>query len=309
LVAVQSLGQQQGRRESIPRQRRIVRSLVVTARPRQWIKNALVFAAPAAAGVLLQPAVLARTIVAFVAFCMAASSMYFLNDVKDRLRDAEHPAKRRRPVAAGDLSVRDASTAAVVLAVAAVVTAAAGGRAALTAAVVAYLVLAITYTYWLKDIVLVDVVAVAGTFVLRAAAGGLAVGVYLSSWFLLVACFGALFIVTGKRFAEYRALGDARGNHRKTLADYSEQTLRSILTSSCTVTITAYCLWAFEGLGSRNAFGALSILPLVLGLYRYALLREGGSCEAPEEILLRDRFLQIVCIAWLGCVGLGVYFG
>jgi decaprenyl-phosphate phosphoribosyltransferase len=308
VVTVQSLGQQEGRQELGPRQRGVVRCLIATARPRQWIKNLLVFAAPAAAGVLFQPAALGRAVIAFVAFCLASSGMYFLNDVKDRVGDAEHPTKRFRPVAAGQLSRRTAWAAGCALAVASVVVASAAG-APLTAAVVAYLGLAVAYTYWLKDIVLVDVVAVAATFVLRAAAGGLAVSVYLSSWFLLVACFGALFVVVGKRFAEYHALGDARGSHRKTLDDYSAQTLRSMLTSSATVTITAYCLWAFEGQGARNPLAALSILPFVLALYRYMLRREAGSCDAPEELVLSDRFLQVTGIAWLLCAGTGVYVG
>ena len=144
-----------------------------------------------------QPAALARTVVAFVAFCLASSGMYLLNDVQDRVRDAEHPTKRFRPVAAGQLSPRTAVVAGSVLALAAVLTATVAGWP-LTAAVGAYLVLCVAYTYRLKDIVLVDVAAVAATFVLRAAAGGLAVSVYLSSWFLLVACFGALFIVVGR---------------------------------------------------------------------------------------------------------------
>jgi decaprenyl-phosphate phosphoribosyltransferase len=305
----QSVREHEDGREPAPRQRAAIRSLVATARPRQWIKNALVFAAPATAGVLLHPDALLKASVAFVAFCMASSATYFLNDVKDRGRDSAHPTKRLRPLAAGDLSRRDAWLAAVGLIVTAVVTAAAGAGAPLTAAVVIYLVLATAYTYWLKDIVLVDVVAVAAMFVLRAAAGGLAVGVYLSSWFLLVACFGALFVVTGRRFAEYRALEESRGHHRRTLDDYSEPMLRSMLTSSSTVTITAYCLWAFEGQGSRNVLAALSIVPFVLGIYRYAMLGEAGAGGSPEDVFLRDRFLQITCILWLSCVVAGVYLG
>jgi decaprenyl-phosphate phosphoribosyltransferase len=308
-VTLQPLRQHESRMQSTSRQPSVIRSLVATARPRQWIKNTLVFAAPGTAGVLVQPVALGKAMVAFVALCMASSGMYFLNDVKDRVRDAAHPAKRFRPVASGDLSQRNALAAAAAMTVAAVITAAAGAGVPLTAAVVTYLALATAYTFWLKYIVLVDVVAVAATFVLRAAAGGLAVAVYLSSWFLLVACFGSLFVVTVKRYAEYRLLGEIRGNHRKILEDYSEPLLRSMLTSSSTVTITAYCLWAFEGQGSRNAFAALSILPFVLGLYRYALLGEQGSGDAPEDLVLRDRFLQITCILWLSCVGIGVYLG
>jgi decaprenyl-phosphate phosphoribosyltransferase len=308
-VTSHSLRQDENRPDTIPRQRAVIRSLVATARPRQWIKNVLVFAAPATAGVLLQPAALAKATVAFVAFSMASSAMYFLNDVNDRVRDAAHPTKRLRPMAAGDLSRRTAWVTAVVLMATAVLTAAVGAGAPLTGAVVAYLVLVTAYTYWLKDIVLVDVVAVAATFVLRAAAGGLAVGVYLSSWFLLVACFGALFVVTGRRFAEYHALEESRGHHRRTLDDYSEPMLRSMLTSSSTVTITAYCIWAFEGQGSRNVLAALSIIPFLLGIYRYAMLGEAGAGGSPEDVFLRDRFLQITCILWLSCVVAGVYLG
>jgi decaprenyl-phosphate phosphoribosyltransferase len=308
-VTSQSLRQHEDQPESGPRRRAVIRSLLATARPRQWIKNTLVFAAPATAGVLLEPAALAKTLVAFVAFCLASSATYFLNDAKDLVRDTAHPTKRLRPVAAGELSRRSAWLVAVVLMVSSVITAATGAGAPLTAAILAYLALATAYTYWLKDIVLVDVVAVAATFVLRAAAGGLAVGVYLSSWFLLVACFGALFVVTGRRFAEYRALDDRRGDHRKTLDDYSEPMLRSMLTSSSTVTITAYCLWAFEGQGARNALAALSIAPFVVGIYRYAMLGEAGSGGSPEDVFLRDRFLQVACILWLSCVVAGVYLG
>jgi decaprenyl-phosphate phosphoribosyltransferase len=304
-----SLEQHEGRRPLITRERSVIRSLVVTARPRQWIKNGLVYAAPATAGVLFQPVALGKATMAFVAFCMASSGMYFLNDVHDRARDAAHPTKRLRPVAAGVLAGRDAYLAAMALTAGAVVTAAAGAGALLTAAVVGYVALATSYTYWLKDIVLVDVVAVAATFVLRAAAGGLAVAVYLSSWFLLVACFGALFVVTGKRFAEFRALEGRRADHRKTLEDYSEPLLRSMLTSSLTVSITAYCLWAFEGEGSRNIFAALSIVPFALALYRYALLIEAGAGDSPEELFLCDRFMRTACIIWLSLVIASVYLG
>jgi decaprenyl-phosphate phosphoribosyltransferase len=305
----QYMQQREGQAEPAGRPRALIRSLIGTARPRQWIKNVLVFAAPATAGVLLEPSGLLKASAAFVAFCLASSAMYFVNDVNDRSRDSAHPTKMLRPVATGDLSPRDAWLAAFALILAAVALAVAAAGIPLTAAVMAYLVLTTAYTFWLKNVVLVDVVAVAATYVVRAAAGGLAVGVYLSSWFLLVACFGALFVVIGRRFAEFRALEGSRGNHRRTLDDYSEPLLRSMLTSSSTVTITAYCLWAFEGQGSRNVLAALSIIPFVLGIYRYAMLGEAGSGGSPEDVFLQDRFLQLTCILWLSSVVAGVYLG
>jgi decaprenyl-phosphate phosphoribosyltransferase len=168
-------------------------------------------------------------------------------------------------------------------------------------------VLSMAYTFVLRGIVLVDLAAVAGGFVLRAAAGGVAVDVPLSSWFLIVACFGALFIATGKRRAEHSGLGEARGDHRRTLEEYSEPYLRYVMSSASTVTIAAYCLWAFEGASGRSLASALSILPFVLGIYRYAMLLDAGRGGAPEDIVLRDRPLQLCGLFWVLLVGLGVY--
>jgi decaprenyl-phosphate phosphoribosyltransferase len=134
-----------------------------------------------------------------------------------------------------------------------------------------------------------------------------AVRVPLSSWFLIVACFGALFIATGKRLAEHGYLGQARGDHRKTLDEYSERYLRYVMSSASTVTIATYCLWAFEGASGRSLASALSILPFVLGIYRYAMLLDAGRGGAPEEIVLRDRPLQLCGLLWVVLVALGVY--
>jgi decaprenyl-phosphate phosphoribosyltransferase len=133
------------------------------------------------------------------------------------------------------------------------------------------------------------------------------VDVPLSSWFLIVACFGALFIAAGKRRSEYAALGAARGDHRRTLDEYSDQFLRYIVGSSSTVTIAAYCLWAFEGEAGRSLQAGLSIVPFVLGIYRYVLLLEGGGGGTPEELVFRDRSLLVFGALWVVLVGWGVY--
>jgi decaprenyl-phosphate phosphoribosyltransferase len=281
--------------------------MLVTARPRQWAKNVLVFGAPATGAALLKPPLLARATLAFVAFCLVSSGMYYVNDVVDRAADRSHPRKRMRPIAAGKLPVGLALAVAVVLVAAGLTVAVWGAGPKLGGVVAAYVVLSLGYTLALRAIVLVDLAAVAGGFVLRAVAGGVAVGVPLSSWFLLVACFGALFIATGKRRAEHRYLGQSRGDHRKTLEEYSEPFLRYVMTSSSTVTITAYCLWAFEGASGRSLAAALSILPFVMGLYRCAMLLDAGSGGAPEEVVLRDRPLQLCGLLWVLLVAVGVY--
>ena len=287
--------------------RRLARSLVVTARPRQWAKNVLVFGAAVVGGALLTPELLIRTTWAFLAFCLASSGMYYVNDIVDRQVDQQHRRKRTRPLAAGELGVPTAVAVAVLLCLGGLGLALWAGGPELGAVLLGYLLLALAYTLWLRDLVLLDVAAVAGLFVIRAAAGGVAVDVPLSSWFLIVACFGALFISAGKRRAEHNDLGHARGGHRKTLEEYSESYLRYIMTSASTVTIAAYCLWAYEGPSGRSVPSAMSILPFVLGIYRYAMLLDAGSGDAPEDIVLRDRPLQLCGLLWVLLVGLGVY--
>jgi len=296
-------------RQDPPKSRlgRLARSLILTARPRQWAKNVLVFGAAVVGGALLTPALLIRTTLAFVAFCLASSGMYYVNDIVDRQVDRQHRRKRLRPLAAGQLGVPTAVAVAVLLCIGGMGMAVWGGGPELGAVLLGYLVLALAYTLWLRGIVLLDVAAVAGLFVLRAAAGGVAVKVPLSSWFLIVACFGALFISAGKRRAEHKELGQARGDHRRSLHEYSEPYLRYIMSSASTVTIAAYCLWAFEGPSGRSVPSAISILPFVLGIYRYAMLLDAGSGDTPEDIVLRDRPLQLCGLLWVVLVGLGVY--
>jgi decaprenyl-phosphate phosphoribosyltransferase len=287
----------------------LLRALVVTARPRQWAKNVLVFGAPATGGVLLEAEPFARAAAAFLAFSLVASGIYYVNDVVDREADRAHPRKRLRPVAAGRLPVRLAVTVAVLLVAGGMAVATWSGGPRLGAVTGAYAALALAYTFALRSIVLVDLAAVAAGFVLRAVAGGVAVDVPLSSWVLLVACFGALFIATGKRRAEHGYLGQARGNHRRTLDQYSEPYLRYVMSSTSTVTIAAYCLWAFEGEAGRSLQSGLSIIPFVLGIYRYVMLTESGQGGTPEELVLRDRSLLAFGACWVLLVGWGVYLG
>jgi decaprenyl-phosphate phosphoribosyltransferase len=285
----------------------VVGALLATARPRQWSKNVLVFGAPITGGVLLEPTLFARTVLTFLAFCLAASGVYYVNDIVDREMDRAHPLKRRRPVAAGRLGLGLARLMAVLLLLGGLMTAALGVGAELAGVVVAYIALSLAYTFILRGLVLLDIAAVAGGFVLRAIAGGVAVDVPLSSWFLIVACFGALFIAAGKRRSEHAALGTGRGDHRRTLDEYSDQFLRYIVGSSSTVTIAAYCLWAFEGEAGRSLQSGLSIIPFVLGIYRYVMLMEGGRGGIPEDLVLTDRSLLLFGVAWVLLVGWGVY--
>lgn len=283
-------------------------ALLRSARPRQWTKNLLVLAAPAAAGRLLAPEVWPLAALAFVAFCLASSATYLVNDVVDAAADRLHPRKRRRPVAAGLISPVVALGTAAVLVVLALATAAAAGSVPLVAAIGFYAALTLAYSLKLKQVPVLDIMIVAGGFVIRAVAGGLATGVALSEWFLIVASFGALFIVAAKRHAEVQQLGQG-GEGRAVLRTYTPEFTRHILTLSSGITIVGYCLWAFEAEGAAALWTALSILPFVGILLRYAMLVEGGAGGEPEEIFLSQRELQLLGLVWVALLAVGVSVG
>ena len=285
-------------------------AIVRTARPLQWTKNVLVFAAPGAAGVLDDWPELGATLLAFVAFCLASSGIYLWNDVVDVDADRRHPTKRLRPIAAGQLGIGTAQVTGTLLLVAACAVAAGTGRWETVAVVVTYVVTTMAYSVWLKHVAVVDLVVVASGFVLRAAAGAVAVDVPMSKWFVLCTVFGSLFIVTGKRYAELREIGDGAGHVRPTLEIYTPTYLRGVLTMSCGAAIISYCLWALETKELADTdlpFYELSIVPMLTAMLRYLLLIEEGHGGAPEEVFARDRVLQLLGLAWIVTFGLGVY--
>jgi len=283
--------------------------VVGTLRPRQWLKNLLVFGAPAAAGQLTHRLPLLDGLAAFAVFCLAASGTYCLNDVVDREADRRHPVKRDRPIASGVVSVRLAVGVGGALLALAMAGSAAIGRPRLALVVAIYVGVTIAYSLWLKHEPILDLGAVAAGFVLRAIAGGVATRVPLSNWFIIVACFGSLFMVAGKREAEMMLLGDDGESHRSTLGAYTASFLRHVRSVASGVTMTAYCLWAFEkAQGSSGAIWfELSIVPFVLGVLRYALLVDAGHGGAPEDVVLGDRTLQILGLSLAVLFAVGVY--
>lgn len=286
-------------------------ALLREARPRQWTKNLLVFAAPAAGSVIADPSVVAAAVVAFIAFCLAASGTYYLNDAMDVAADRLHAKKRLRPVAAGIIPVGAAKIIAVALLVASVAAAAGTGRVGFVVVVVIYVALTILYSLWLKRLPVVDVMVVASGFILRAVGGGVATGIELSEWFLIVASFAALFVVTGKRHAEVSTLGGLGSAHRAVLTAYTPELTRHMMTVSATVTTLAYCLWAFEQprVTAGGLLVMLSIIPFVMALFRYAMLVFAGQGGEPEEIVLSDRPLQLIGLLWLVLLAPGIWLG
>jgi len=284
--------------------------LLRTARPKQWLKNILVFAAPGAAGVLDQPTELGLTLLAFASMCAAASGTYFWNDVLDVEADRAHPTKCTRPIAAGTVSLTTGKVVGTALPVLALVLAGLTGEWRAVVVVALYLLITLTYSAIWKHIAVIDLVAIASGFVLRAAMGAVAVDVPMSSWFVLVTTFGSLFIVTGKRYAEQRELGVGAGDVRSTLGTYSEGYLRFVLAVSCGGALVSYCVWAFETkelAGSELPYYELSIVPMLTAFLRYALVLEQGHGAAPEEVFANDRVLQVLGGIWVVVFGLAVY--
>jgi decaprenyl-phosphate phosphoribosyltransferase len=279
-----------------------------TMRPRQWVKNVLVLAAPFAGGVLFAPGTVVDLAIAFIAFSLAASGISLVNDAKDVAADRAHPTNRHRPVAAGIVSPRLAIAVAAVLLV---------GALALTvlASVDLLIVLGVyigvqlSYCFWLKHQPVLDICIVASGFLLRAIAGGAATGIPLSQWFLLAAGFGSLFMVAGKRYAEMMLAEHTGAKIRKSLERYSASYLRFVWALSATVLITTYCLWAFEIRETMHntVWSQISIVPFVGAVLRYAVDVDGGNGGEPEEIALADRVLQVLVVVWIGMLALAVY--
>ncbi|UZG56116.1 decaprenyl-phosphate phosphoribosyltransferase [Rhodococcus opacus] len=281
--------------------------IVKAVRPRQWVKNVLVLAAPVAAGTATESDVLLPVALAFVVFCMAASGIYLVNDAMDVEADRAHPTKRFRPIAAGVLPVNLAFGMAVVLL---------GGSIALSflanlqlAVVMAvYIGIQLAYCFGLKHQAVLDICIVSSGFLLRAIAGGVAAEIALSQWFLLVMAFGSLFMAAGKRYAELQLAERTGAKIRKSLENYTTTYLRFVWTLSATAVVLCYGLWAFQqdDLKATNWY-AISMVPFTIAILRYAVDVDGGEAGEPEEIALGDRVLQLLAIAWIGVVGVAVY--
>ncbi len=288
----------------------MISSFLRAARPKQWLKNILVFAAPGAAAVLDDPTELSRALLAFVAFCLAASGTYYWNDLFDIDADRAHPKKSKRPIAAGEIGIGAARVVGTALLFASIGVMALTERWQAVLVISTYIAVTLSYTIVLKHIAVVDLIAVASGFVLRAAGGATAAAVEMSSWFVLCTTFGSLFIVAGKRYAEIRELGDGARHTRSTMHEYSTDYLRVVLTIACGGAVVSYCVWAFERRdmsGSEWPFYELSIVPMLTALLRYALVLDSGDGAAPEDVFASDRVLQVLGLIWIVVFGMAVY--
>jgi 4-hydroxybenzoate polyprenyltransferase len=283
--------------------------VLVSLRPRQWVKNLFVFAGLVFSQRLFTPSAWAAG-AAFAIFCALSGAIYLFNDVADREKDRLHPRKRERPVASGLLPVPAAVTAGLVL-IAAGLAAAVWLSPRFAAAAVAYVTLLTAYSAWLKHVVIVDVLAVSIGFVLRAVGGALAIDVEISGWLLICTILIALFLALGKRRHEYLTLDGDAARHRPILAEYSAGLLDQMIAVVTASTVTAYALYTMspETVAKFHTQLLPATLPFVLyGIFRYLYLlyrrQLGGN---PSELFLNDRALLLNTIGWILAVLLIIY--
>jgi 4-hydroxybenzoate polyprenyltransferase len=271
----------------------VVRAL----RPQQWTKNLLLFAGLVFAAKIGDGDRWAEAGAAFAAYCAASSAAYLVNDVRDRESDRVHPLKRKRPVASGDLSVPAALALATFLAATAFATAAVlgAGSAALLGT---FVVLQAAYTVRLKHVALVDVLAIAGLFVLRAAAGAVAVHVRISPWLLVCTGLLALFLALGKRRGELVLVESRQTPGRRVLATYSLHVLDRIVTAVAAITVVVYAAYTVS---AHDARALPATIPFVaFGLFRYVyLVRRHGVGEEPDQVLVSDKPILAAVAVWV----------
>ena len=280
-------------------------------RPRQWIKNLLLFAALVFAKQLFVPRSVGLAALAFVAFCLASSSVYVVNDLVDAERDRQHPEKRLRPIASGEIPARAAALTAGALTIVALAIGLAIGREFL-AALLVYLGTSHFYSLAGKNVVVLDALLVAAGFVIRAVAGALAISVPYSDWFVLCTAYLALFIVFSKRRAELLSAGSGAARSRPVLAVYTEGSLAAFTATSMAAAVISYSLYVQDM--HEKAGRALDLLPFTVPfvlfvIFRYHLLVERGSLgERPEEAIFRDRAV-LASLAGFVAIALAAFYG
>ncbi|WOT34741.1 decaprenyl-phosphate phosphoribosyltransferase [Streptomyces coeruleorubidus] len=293
-----------------PRKGGLLAGLLRTARPRQWVKNFLVVAAPAAAGQLFSRHALTQLALVFVLFTACAAAVYLVNDARDAEADRAHPTKRHRPVAAGQVPVPVAYAVGGCIGLLAPAAAAWLCSPAVAALLTAYLGMQLAYCVSLKHVLVVDLAVVTTGFLMRAMIGGLALGIPLSRWFLITTGFGALFMVSAKRYSEAVQMAGNAGATRALLTEYTTGYLRFVWQLAAGVAVLGYCLWAMEEGGVPHTsvlpWRQLSMVAFILAVLRYAVFADRGTAGEPEDVVLRDRALALIGLVWVAMYGLAV---
>jgi len=288
-----------------------IRSIINSMRPAQWIKNLFIFAALIFSQKFLDFFLVLKTGAAFLLFCLLSSSVYFFNDLLDIEEDKIHPKKSKRPIASGEISKNEAISLFIALSIISLFLAFWLNEYFFIASLT-YFVLQLAYSMKLKHVVIVDVFIIASGFVIRVVAGGLVIGVPISSWLLICSMLLALFLAMSKRRHEIVILEDVASNHRPILREYSPYLLDQMIAVVTASTLIAYCLYTIS-VKTVERFGTTNLLftvPFVLyGIFRYLyLIHQKGKGDSPESLIIRDYPLLINILLWVGTVFVILYF-
>ncbi len=280
-------------------QQPLLLAVLNSLRPKQWTKNGLLFMGLIFSLSLGNPHLVARTSLAFIGFCLLASATYLINDLLDLEQDRQHPVKRKRPIASGRVSARLAMAVAALMLVAALALAATLGRS-FSIIALAYLALSVSYSMKLKHLVIIDVLALAAGFVLRAVAGAVVIDVPISPWLYVCTVLGALFLAICKRRHELVLLQGSAVDHRRILEEYNLSLLDQMISVVTSATVIAYSLYTFSAENLPRNHAMMLTIPFVLyGIFRYLyLIHVKGVGGTPEESLLTDLPLLSTVLGW-----------
>lgn len=281
----------------------MLKELIISMRPKQWYKNLVIFVGIVFSLNLLNLQMWLNAILAFIIFCMLSGSEYVINDILDIERDRKHPRKCRRPIASGKLKLPYALLFVIILISVAVSGAYSINRQFLIISIT-YLLLILSYSIFLKHLIIVDLLIISTGFVIRAVAGSLAVIVSVSPWLIICAFLLALFLALGKRRHELILLGDDTKNHRRTLEDYSSEVLDQMINITTGVLIMSYSLYTFL---VDNTYMMLTIPFAIYGLFRYLFLVHSRNIGGEPETLFRDKGMLISMVLWAVLVILILY--
>jgi decaprenyl-phosphate phosphoribosyltransferase len=283
--------------------------MVHTLRPKQWAKNGLVFVGPASVGLLTKWPDLWRTTVAFIIFCVVASGIYIVNDLKDIEEDRLHHRKRHRPIPSGDLPFRIAIIMAITLVVAGLSASVLILSWRYGGLMIGYIAISLSYSFGLKDVPVLEMGIVAMGFAFRARAGGAALHLPFSPYVLFLALTGAMFLVAGKRMAELNVMGEDSDKHRAVLSEYPSAFIQVVIGISAGVTVATYSAWSMHiAVPVRHGFLIeCTVVPVLFGILHVLRKLYTGSGGAPEDLVYSDRALQFLAVGWIALMALGLY--
>jgi 4-hydroxybenzoate polyprenyltransferase len=282
-----------------------LKNLIISVRPKQWYKNILLFIAIIFSHNLLNYSIWTDVMLSFLYFCAISAAEYLINDIIDKNRDRVHPVKANRPIASGQLKISYALLIALALIMLSLLGAYFTINYYFFLTLLSYTILILLYSFKLKHLIIIDIIIISIGFVIRAIAGCVVIGVFISPWLIICTFLLALFLTLGKRSAELLTLGSESTSHRATLKGYSSILLNQLLNITTAALITAYLLYTFH---TNNYYLLFTVPFAIYGLFRYLYLIQSANFGGQPEMIFKDKPLVIDLILWSISAILILYF-